>query len=113
MDEEIDPGDVAAWPVEAGDEAEFRPGRRRPPKTIGIVAVAALAARAAGVKPGVAMTVDAAADQVGHQSRHPVVLAFQPVIFDRDVASLDAARFAQALPECRSVPDRPRRPPRR
>ena len=26
-----------------------------------------------------------------------MVLAFQPVIFDRDVASLDAARFAQPL----------------
>jgi hypothetical protein len=49
---------------------------------------------------------DAAVDQVGHQSLHPVVLAFKPVIFDRDVASLDAARFTQALPECRSVPDR-------
>ena len=76
------------------------------PKTTGIVAVAALAARAAGVKPGVAMTATRRWTKSATSPGTRSVLAFKPVIFDRDVASLDAARFTQALPECRSVPDR-------
>jgi hypothetical protein len=53
--EKIDAGRVAAWPREAGNKTEL--DRSSPtPKTIGIVAVAALAASAAGLLPGVAIT---------------------------------------------------------
>ena len=53
--EKIDAGRVAAWPGEAGDKTELD-RVLRDPNTIGIVAVAALAASAAGVLPGVAIT---------------------------------------------------------
>jgi len=54
-DERIDAGRVAARPPKTGDETKL--DRSSPtPNTIGIVGVAALAASAAGVLMGVAMT---------------------------------------------------------
>ena len=42
---------------------------------------------------------DAATNQIGHQCRDAIILAFQPVIFDRDVLALDKVKFAGALSE--------------
>jgi hypothetical protein len=39
---------------------------------------------------------DLAANKIGRQRRHPVVLALGPAILDRDVAALDEAGFLQA-----------------
>ena len=75
-------------------------------KTIGIVVVAALAARAASELPGVAITATLPADQIGHQCRQSIVSAFRPAIFDRDVLALDIAGFVQALPEALTRCDR-------
>ena len=55
VDEEIDAGDVAAWTGEAGDEAELH-RVVADTEDDGMVEVAALAASAAGGKPGVTMT---------------------------------------------------------
>jgi hypothetical protein len=91
MDEEIDACHVTARPT-------TRPsltGSSPTPNKIGIVAVAALAARAPGAKPGRGDQGHVAADQVRHQPRHAVVLATHPVLFDRDVASLEVAHFVQ------------------
>jgi hypothetical protein len=63
-------------------------------KTMGIVVVAAWAASAAGVLPGVATT-----DQIGRHSRQSIVLAVRPAIFDRHVLSIDIPHLAQALAE--------------
>ena len=66
--------------------------------TIGMVVVAALAAMA----PRRCRSHDhrhLAADQIGRQRRQPIELALGPAIFDRDVAALDVAGFAQALAE--------------
>ena len=69
-------------------------------KTIGIVAVAAFAARrrreARRGDHG-----DLTADQIGRQRRQPVVLTLRPAVFDRDVLALDEAGFLQALAERR------------
>ena len=54
--EKIDSGYVAAGLREVRNEAESATGSSPTPNTIGIVAVAALAASAAGVLPGVAIT---------------------------------------------------------
>jgi len=37
-----------------------------------------------------------ALNQIGRQRMQPIVLAFRPTIFDRDVFALGIARFAQA-----------------
>ena len=68
------------------------------PKTIGIVAVAALAAsarRAAGRGDHGHL----AADQIGHQRRQAIVLALQPVVLDRHVLAFDVAGFVEAFAE--------------
>src|SRR5262249_22226302 len=36
---------------------------------------------------------------VGHERRHAIVLAFQPVVLDRHVLALDGAGFVEALAE--------------
>jgi hypothetical protein len=43
----------------------------------------------------------AAADQVGHQSRHAAILAFQPMVLDRYVLTLEVAGFSEGVPERR------------
>jgi len=42
---------------------------------------------------------DRPADQFGRQRRQAIVLLLRPTIFDRDIASLDVAGFAQAMEE--------------
>ena len=90
-------------------------------KTIGIVAVAALAAKADGT-PLATDHGHLAADQLGRQRRQPIVLTFRPAIFDRDILALDITGFAQTLAERgnevarlrprtrREKPDRPASP---
>jgi hypothetical protein len=39
------------------------------------------------------------ADQIGHQCRHAIVLALQPVVLDRHVLAFDIAAFTKALAE--------------
>ena len=77
-----------------------RPDRTGSPpisKTIGIVAVAALATKVAGVSAGV--HCNSASNQFGYQFRQPVELILGPAIFDRDVPALSKPRFAQTLSE--------------
>ena len=50
------------------------------PKTIGIVAVAALAARAPSPKPGVVITATRRRTSLSDERRQAVVLAIQPVV---------------------------------
>ena len=69
-------------------------------KTMGIVVVAIFAASAAGVLPGVAMTVTRRQNQIGYQCRQAIVLILCPAIFDRYVPALDIAGFTQGLAKC-------------
>src|SRR5262249_19418896 len=55
------------------------------PKTIGIVAVAALAASEAGLHG------NPAADEVSHERRQTIIYALQPVVFDRRGLPFDGA----------------------
>ena len=103
------PGDVAARPIEAGDETQpdriVADWRRRS----GIVAVAALAASAAGVAADRDDHGHLAADQIGRQRRQSIVLTLRPAVFDRHVLALDIAGFVQALAErARRMRDRRR-----
>ena len=44
-------------------------------------------------------------DQFGCKSREPLGLSLRPAVFDRDIAALDVAVFAQSLQECVGDPD--------
>src|SRR4029077_7776334 len=59
-------------------------------KTIGMVAVAALAASVAGV-PTLTIAGDPAVDEIDRQRRQAVVLAVCKAIFDRHVLTFDVA----------------------
>jgi hypothetical protein len=88
-------GRVAAGPGEARDKTKL--DRSPPtPKTIGIVAVAALAA-SEGTSPGVAITRHLSANQIGQQRRQAIVLALQPVVLDRHVPAFDVAGFVETF----------------
>jgi hypothetical protein len=63
-------------------------------KTIGIVAVAALAASA------VSDHSHPPADQISRQFRQPIIVPRRPTEFDRYVLALDKTRFAQAFAKC-------------
>ena len=97
--EQVHARDVAARPVEAGDETKCLTGSPPVAKTIGIVVVAALAADAA-VPP--ADDHHLTANQASRKSRQTIDLIFRLAIFDRDVLALDIAGFLQALAECRN-----------
>ncbi len=91
-------GRVAAGPGEARDKTKLD---RSPPtsKTIGIVAVAALAA-SEGTSLGVAIPRYLSAnqiDQIGQQRRQAIVLALRPVVLDRHVPAFDVAGFAETF----------------
>jgi hypothetical protein len=64
-------------------------------KTIGIVAVAALAASAAGRGD----QRHATTDQVGRERRQAIVAALQPVVLDRYVLAFDKTAFAEPFAE--------------
>jgi hypothetical protein len=67
------------------------------PKTIGIVAVAALAATAADAESATIMATRP--DQISHQRRQAIVLALHIMVFDRHVLALDVTGFAKPLAE--------------
>ena len=100
--------DVAARPVEAGDETDLDRVVARSRRRSESVVVAALAASAAGVLPR---------DNHGHLRRtrsaaragSRSVWSFRPAVFDRHVLALDKACFLQALAEAaHEVRARPR-----
>jgi hypothetical protein len=68
------------------------------PKTIGIVAVAALAASAAGLLPGVAITATRR-----HERRQALILTLQPVVFDRCILAFDDAGLVEPFAECSDI----------
>jgi len=67
----------------------------------GMVDVADLAASAAAVGAGGAITATVAADKVGYQSLQASGVILHPAEFDRDVAALDIAGFLQSGDEAR------------
>ena len=94
--EVIDPGCVAARPIEAGNQADFHrvsandedDGNRRRRR---------LGRERRG---GAARRHDdshAPADQLGRQRRQAIILALGPAIFDRYVLTLDVTDFTQPL----------------
>ena len=79
-------------------------------KTMGIVVVAALAAKAEAVLPVAAITATSPANQIGRQCRQPIDLILRPAVYDRQVLALDIAGLLQALAKCaQTVRDRVRR----
>src|SRR6516162_3860978 len=72
-------------------------------KTIGTVAVASFAARAARVAAGVAITATRRRTRAAISAGR-LVLAVQPVVFDRRVLVVDSAGLAKALAECGCIP---------
>ena len=97
----LTPVDIAARPVEAGDKTELT-GSSPTPKTIGIVAVAAFAASAAGAcRRGDHghLAADRSAANAGSRS----YWSSSPAVLDRHVLALDIAGFVQAFAECRHI----------
>ncbi len=64
--------------------------------TMGIVAVACFAAKAAG-RPDAAIALTLSFDEVGGKLRQPAVIAVAPAEHDLDVAALDQTPLAEAL----------------
>ena len=74
--------------------------RSPPPKTmIGIVEVAPFAAAIPNASAAGHYRVNLAADEVGGQCGHAIIMTIGPAIFSRHVSSFDVAGFAQALVE--------------
>jgi hypothetical protein len=76
-------------------------GSPPPLKTIGMVVVADLAADAAAVLPGVAMTATRRRTRSAANSGRPIIIIVRPSVFDGHVAALNITGFAQSLAECR------------
>src|SRR5262249_53161410 len=94
--EKAHPGDVAARPVEARDEAvPHRIGsRREDDRHRGGCGLSR--------KRRIVVADDRrypTADQIGGQIRQPIKVIFRRVVFDRDVPTIDVAGFLQALAE--------------
>jgi hypothetical protein len=53
--------------------------------------------------PGVAITLNLPAHQLGRQRRQPVILIFGPAKFDRHILPFDEARLFQTLPKSGDV----------
>ena len=66
--------------------------------TIGMVEVAALAARPGSLPPAAMIKATWRFTSSRGESRQPVVPAFGPAIFDRQVLAFDVSGFVQALP---------------
>jgi hypothetical protein len=72
---------------------------RLAPKTIGIVAVAAFAARAEAVPPGGSDYRHLTGGEIGCHRREFVVLTVRPTVFDRYMLPLDKAYLPEPLTE--------------
>ena len=100
--------DIAARPVEAGDEAELHRiagGREDDWNRRGC--------RLGGQRrDGAAARVNdrhLAANQIGRQRRQAIILTLRPAVFDADIAVLDIAGVVQALAERRQNRPQPSR----
>jgi len=71
--------------------------------TVGIVAVAALAANAAGSPPLVGDQCHVPPDQIRRHRRQPIIVSVRPAIFDLDVVTLDVAGIGQCVAERREI----------
>ena len=87
--------DVAARPVQAGDEAkldrvgaQFEDDRNSRGRRL-----CRERRRSAGRGNHGHLTMN----QIGHHRRQPITLILRPAVFDRDVLALDVAGFAQPL----------------
>src|SRR6516165_1493693 len=106
----IGAGRVAAWPRKAGDQtqldrvfADAEDDRDRCGRSFGRLG------NRGGARRG--NNGHAAADEVGHEQRHAIVLAVQPVVLHCHVLALEVAGFVEAFTErsglARGVPSRP------
>jgi hypothetical protein len=68
-------------------------------KTIGIVEVAALAAKAGRIAAYGRDDAHRLADQIRGESRQSPVIAPRPTVLDRQILSLDVAHFGKTLPK--------------
>jgi hypothetical protein len=97
--EVIDPGGVAAWPIEAGNEADFyrvsasdEDNRNRRRRRLGRER-----------RGGAARCHDDShtpANQLRRQRRQAIILALRQAIFDRDISIFDITGCTQPLVEC-------------
>src|SRR5215470_6770411 len=71
-------------------------------KTIGMVVVTALAARAGGVLVA-ANHSHLTMHQITHHRRHLINSALRPAVFDRHVAAIDVTGFAQTFEKGRQL----------
>jgi hypothetical protein len=79
-------------------------------KTMGMVAVAALAANRWSGSSGRDDHGNLATNQIGRQLRHPTELILTPPVYDRHVLALDISRVFEALPKsAQKAPDSVRR----
>jgi hypothetical protein len=93
-------GGIAARPVEAGNVAlAYRVAAGREHDRNGFGRRHGSQHRSAASCRG--DHVDLAADQIGGKSRQSIMPVFCKTVFDRDVAAIDIAAFAQAAPERR------------
>src|SRR5258708_214111 len=90
---------VAAWSVEAGNEAELdrvvahlENNRNRRGRRLG---------RECGSGALRSNYCYLTADEIGRKCQQPVILACGPAVFDPDVLALDISAVGQTLPECR------------
>jgi len=90
--------DIAAWPCEAGDEANLHRVRADANDDRNCLC-RCFGRESRGGGPQHYDDSHFATDQLGRQPRQSVVLAVRPPVFRRHVLALDVADFAQALPE--------------
>src|SRR5215831_2015591 len=98
---EGDTGDVAARPVETGDEAElnrvaagYEDDRDRRSRRLGYNCRGDIMRSDHRYLP---------AYQIGREVGQSVVLVLRPAILDRHILTLDVAGFTNALPECGQI----------
>jgi hypothetical protein len=94
-----DSGDIGVRPVEAGDEADLHrvSGGFEDDRNSG----ARCLCREGRGEVGGGDDGDWTVDQIGYQSRQAGRFIVRPAVFDRHVAPLDVAGFAQPFAECR------------
>ncbi|MFZ0649917.1 MAG: hypothetical protein WAZ97_03390 [Pseudolabrys sp.] len=69
-------------------------------KTIGMVGVAAFAARAVAVPNALTNDRHLTPREIGSQFRKATIVAVCPTEFDRDIAAIGISGFTEALSEC-------------
>jgi len=97
-----DAGRIAARAVVACDQADLH-GVRADGETIGMVEVAAMAARAEPTSPVAPITATLSATSSAALRWQQAVVAFAPAIFDPDILAFDEAFILKALAKRRGV----------